>query len=196
MTHGGKSLRLFFALPLGEAGGFLRVVREDLACFPRILRAVAPENYHLTLKFLGDTADETRRSLVDGFHSLDLGSLPPLPFILEGLGAFPGSASPRVIWCGLTLDAAALEKIRSPIEALCYSHGFADETRPFRPHLTLARLRRNAKPPGELAAYLSSRKDTRYGESVFDRIVLFRSDLDRQGPRYSVLAERALGGSG
>lgn len=195
MTPTEGSLRLFFALPLGEAGDCLASVREELARFPRILRPVAPDHYHVTLKFLGDTPGETTRRIIDGFLSIYLDAIPPLPFIMEGLGAFPGSSAPRVIWCGLRVDHQALEKIRAPIEELCVSHGFAAETRPFRPHLTMARMRRGAGATDSLGNYLSSRRDARYGESVFDRITLFRSDLERTGPRYTVLAERTLGSS-
>jgi 2'-5' RNA ligase len=193
MTPEGEMLRLFFALPLDEAATCLSGVREELGRFPRILRTVAPEHYHVTLKFLGDTHVETMRRIVEVFLSLDLGPAGPLPFAMEGLGAFPGLSSPRVIWCGLRLDAQALGMVRSPIEDLCGDHGFAAESRLFRPHLTLARLRRDAGAPGGLTEYLSSRRNARFGESVFNRIVLFRSDLDRKGPRYTVLAERALG---
>ncbi len=195
MTPTEGPLRLFFALPIGEAGDCLAGVREELARFPRILRPVAPDHYHVTLKFLGDTPGETTRRIIDGFLSLDLVAVPPLPFLMEGLGAFPGTSAPRVIWCGLRVDPQAMEKIRAPMEDLCASHGFAAETRAFRPHLTMARLRRGARVPGSLGDYLSSRRDARYGESVFDRVVLFRSDLDRTGPRYTVLAERTLGRS-
>ena len=83
--------------------------------------------------------------------------------------------------------------VRSPVESLCASLGFPVEERPFRPHLTLARLRRDAKAPAALTAYLSEAAHARYGEGLFDRIVLFRSDLERGGPRHTVLAERALG---
>ena len=76
--------------------------------------------------------------------------------------------------------------MRLLIEELGEKCGFRKEARPFQPHLTLARVKREMTLPPECTAYVTSRKDTVFGRSVFDRIVLFKSELRREGPLYTV----------
>ena len=111
---------------------------------PSAVRWVRPEGIHLTLKFLGDVD----AGLVDRI----LGALEPTargtgPFSLglSGLGAFPSADSPRVVWVGLKGDLAPLGELQARIDRqLNADLGFAPEGRPFRPHLTLGRLRQGA----------------------------------------------------
>ncbi len=183
--------RCFFALPARDAREALGPVQEELNRFSRILKTVEPENYHITLKFLGDTGESALASLRDDFRALDPG-LPAIPFTLGGLGAFPDLRRARVVWCGLDLDRAVVERVRLLIEDIGEKNGFRKEPRPFQPHLTLARVKREMKLPPECAEYVTARKDTIFGKSVFDRIILFKSELRREGPLYTVLEEKAL----
>ncbi len=187
-----SSMRLFFALPADGAGELLRTVNERLAAFPRLLKPVAPGHYHITLKFLGETNAEVCRCLRDDIRKLGT-VIAVQPYALKGLGAFPGMKRPRVLWCGLDLDVEALTRARRSIEELTSGHGFQKEDRPFAPHLTLARVRGEAKLPEELSRYFIENTATVYGESKFDRIVLFKSELRREGPVYTALEEIRLG---
>ncbi len=196
MAVDAGDIRIFFALPADDMRDGLRPVHERLCGFSRVLRAVAPLNYHVTLKFLGATPRDRCDRLIGDFLSLDLGPPAPLPCTVRGLGAFPNAARPRIIWCGCEFDQAVFGRILSAIEGVTSSHGFPREERPFHPHLTLARVRREVKAPPELSAYIASQKDVHYGEWACNRIVLYRSDLGREGPGgYTVLAERTLGDS-
>ena len=98
-----------------------------------------------------------------------------------------------MLWCGLDLDVEALARARGSIEELSAGYGFKKEARPFAPHLTLARVRGDAKLPEELSRYFIENSATVYGESRFDRIVLFKSELRREGPVYTALEEIRLG---
>jgi RNA 2',3'-cyclic 3'-phosphodiesterase len=192
MTSDRSRMRLFFALPADGAGGPLRQVHEQLAAFPRLLKPVAPGQYHITLKFLGETDTDICRRLSEDVRKLDPG-VTAQPYAMKGLGAFPGIRRPRVIWCGLDLDVEALMRIQRSIEELCAAHGFNKEPRPFTPHLTLARVRVDARLPEELTRFMTENAATPYGESRFDRIVLFKSELRREGPVYTALEELRLG---
>jgi RNA 2',3'-cyclic 3'-phosphodiesterase len=187
-----QRVRLFFALPIPGADILLRPVYERLAAFPRLLKAVAPGQYHITLKFLGETETDTSRRLREDFRTYDPG-IAAQPCVLKGLGAFPGIRRPRVVWCGLEMDRDALHCVQRDIENLAAVHGFAQESRPFAPHLTLARVRGEGKAPEELGRYLAENAATAYGDSRFDRIVLFKSELRKEGPLYTVLEEIRLG---
>jgi 2'-5' RNA ligase len=74
--------------------------------------------------------------------------------------------------------------------------GFPGESRPFRAHITLARMRRDSIISDELRDYILNNRDTLYGESSFGRIILFKSQLTKSGPLYTKLAEKLLGAAG
>jgi RNA 2',3'-cyclic 3'-phosphodiesterase len=177
-------VRLFFALPAEEIEGRLAPVYEQLAKYPKTLKMVAPKNYHITLKFLGGTKPEVFMELKHGFSGLRLDET-VLPFRLNGLGGFPGVKNARVIWCGLEADLEAICRIQNAIEDLSAKYGFLKEERGFRPHLTIARTKRDAHMPSPLADYIAGNRDTVFGESKFDRVVLYKSDLGREGPTYT-----------
>lgn len=186
-----RMTRCFIALPARGTGKALAPVHEELNRYSRTLKTVAPENYHITLKFLGDTGERALARMRDDFRALDPG-VPAIPFILRGIGAFPDIRRARVVWCGLDLDRAEVERLRLLIEDLGEKYGFRKESRHFQPHLTLARVKWEMKLPPECADYVTARKDTVFGGSVFDRIVLFKSELRREGPLYTVLEEKVL----
>ena len=151
-------MRLFFALPLPSE------VKEKLRPLLDEARQVSAggvgftkvEQLHFTLAFLGEqphpdealAAGESLREV----RAFDL--------VLSGVGAFPSTMRPRVLWLGVTDGAAELIGAAERLQKALRERGFALEDRKFRPHLTLGRVRpqgeRGAKramsviPPGEL----------------------------------------------
>ena len=191
MNDTGERTRVFFAMTADGMAGALRPVHDELMRFRRAVKAVEPVNYHITLQFLGDTGQDTLNQLRGEFRGLEPG-IPALPFTLKGLGAFPNIRRPSVLWCGLDLDMSVIERARSMVEDLTGRHGFIKETRPFKPHLTLGRVRKEVKLPPECADYVAANRDTVFGALRFDRIILFKSELRRDGPLYTALEEKAL----
>lgn len=190
MTNDGM-VRLFIALTAEGLGDLLRPVHGRLAMYPRAVRPVSPANYHITLKFLGETGQDAFSALRREFRGLRP-VVPARPVTLRGLGAFPGLRKPQVLWCGLDCDRDAIQRVQAEMEDLAERHGSRREDRKFVPHLTLARLRREAAMPPDLADYFTAHRDAVFGESRFDRIVLFKSDLGREGPAYTVMEEIVL----
>ncbi|OHD67618.1 MAG: 2'-5' RNA ligase [Spirochaetes bacterium RBG_16_49_21] len=186
-----STLRLFFALHADGVRKSLRDVHRYLNNFTQKIKTVSPDHYHITLKFLGETRYDIFEKLRDDFKNTSF-EVPPLVFKLKGLGGFPDGRRAGVIWCGISGDEAGIGTVYRSIEALTEKHGFKKETRAFYPHFTLARTRKDERLPPELAHYLAENKDTFYGEVRFSRIVLFRSDLRRDGPVYTALAEMRL----
>jgi RNA 2',3'-cyclic 3'-phosphodiesterase len=126
--------RLFIAIPLPQE------VRRTLASLARSLphsQAVAEEQIHLTLRFLGE---------VDGARQLDIAGclgdirLPSFSLCLKGVGIFPPRGMPRVVWAGVT-PWEELLTLRATLEKELFAVGIAREKSRFTPHITLARLK-------------------------------------------------------
>ena len=154
---------------------------------------VDPYNIHLTLKFLGnistDIVDKVTRALEEAVRGIS-------PFHLEtkGLGAFPSLKRVQVVWVGITGEVDRLSQLQQRIESSLASLGFVSESRPFTPHLTLARLRDRATTDeqqnlGQLIA--STSLETVYSLDV-DSVHLMRSQLTREGPIYSRISSVKL----
>jgi RNA 2',3'-cyclic 3'-phosphodiesterase len=152
-------MRLFFALPLPSE------VKETLRPLLDEARKVSgggvgftkPEQLHFTLAFLGEQPGP-EEALAAGES---LREVPRFELVLSGVGAFPSTMRPRVLWIGVTGGAAELIAAAERLQRALRERGFTLEERKFRPHLTLGRVRpqgeRGAKralaviPSGELA---------------------------------------------
>ncbi len=138
-------MRLFVALNLPPS------VREALWAAAAPLRDrgfpvkwVHGDGIHVTLKFLGEVADERETDLVAALHRA-AGGARALPLVLGGFGAFPDLQRPRVVWAGIAPEPA-LEILQHRVEQELAPLGFPTEARAFRPHVTLGRTAREARP--------------------------------------------------
>ncbi len=185
-------MRLFIAVDLGKEVR-AQVERE----LPR-LRALAPdakwvraEALHVTLAFLGHLPEE---QVLPIRQAMERASRPLSPLVVRamGVGGFGSSKRPRVLWVGLTGAVDALIQAQTALEAQLVPLGYKPESRPFQPHLTLARAR---DPGGDpcLARCVLEFKESDWGETWIDRLVLFQSELSPKGARYTALAEAKLG---
>ena len=103
-----------------------------------LVRWVAPQNVHLTLKFLGDVSPANLEKLVEALTS-EVATRVSFSMTLGGLGAFPTPRRARIIWVGLDAPPA-LTALLHGIEAVAARLGYAAEDRPFSPHLTIGRV--------------------------------------------------------
>ena len=158
---------------------------------------VDPYSIHLTLKFLGnmpiDRTDDITKAMTEAARGIS-------PFCLEvqGLGVFPNLRRVQVVWVGIGGEMDKLGKLQQRIESNLAPLGFAPESRPFTPHLTLARLRDRASLDerqrfGQLIA--STKLETVYNFKV-DAISLMKSQLTREGAIYSRISLVGLNKSG
>jgi len=157
---------------------------------------VDPYSIHLTLKFLGNISTDKISGITGAIETAAQG-VSPLYLELKGLGAFPNLRRVQVVWVGLSGELARLGELQRRIESNLAPLGFAPESRPFKPHLTLARLREQASLDerqsfGELIA--GTRSEAVYGFKA-DSISLMRSQLTREGAIYSRLGLVGLGKS-
>jgi RNA 2',3'-cyclic 3'-phosphodiesterase len=145
---------------------------------------VPAENLHFTLRFLGDLGSVDFDRLL---AALDEATLPdPFPVTLGGLGAFPKPQQATVLWLGVTAGGDGLEDLHSTVEGACDRAGLGREERPFRPHVTVSRIR----PPEDVRAVIADLSPLGL-RSVIDEIVVLRSHLGESAPRYEPL-ERFL----
>ncbi|MBP7582493.1 MAG: RNA 2',3'-cyclic phosphodiesterase [Spirochaetes bacterium] len=185
-------VRLFIALDIEPAAvESLRPAVDFLSRYRSILKTVEPENFHITLKFLGECGAGLADDVERGFAALG----PPrsaVPYELKGLGSFPGMDRASVLWCGVRADETMVRDIFGAIERFTTALGFAPEKRGFTPHVTLARVRKGMKVTAPIAEFVKKNADTGYGTSEFCSITLYSSRLTPQGPLYTALKKIIL----
>lgn len=154
---------------------------------------VAPQNMHLTLKFLGDQSDEEIAEVCRAVGPA-IQDMESFEFLCFGAGAFPANQRPRTLWIGVREGTAELQALQDRVEAALAPFGYPREHRQFRPHLTLGRVRAGNVGLDELARLLAQAADWQAGCVAVDDVVVFSSLLQRDGPRYEVLARFPLEG--
>ncbi len=165
---------------------------ETFRAAPADAKWVAPENMHLTLKFLGDVpATEIARIC----KAVEQGAVEVGPFELEvrGAGAFPDARRPRTVWLGVGAGEPEMAVLHRQIEGPLKKLGFRPEHRRFHSHLTLGRVRRGGIGVAELGELIEQHADFLAGRVQVGQVVIFSSQLDRSGPTYEVLGRAKCG---
>ncbi|NTU83837.1 MAG: RNA 2',3'-cyclic phosphodiesterase [Chloroflexales bacterium] len=178
-------MRLFIALDLPEP------LRAELAAAQARLRGhpvrwSEPAGIHLTLQFLGETDQALVAPLLEALSAI---AVAPLTLVLAGLGAFPSTRQPHVIWVGVGGDTQALARLQSAVAAATAPLGFIPERRAFTAHLTLGRARQEASPEqlralGEALARIQPPAPLIWEAT---RPILFQSILTPRGATYTQL---------
>lgn len=158
-------------------------------------RWVRPEALHLSLRFYGNQPVDSVPGLIDRLR-LAIHEARPFDLSISGAGMFPNARRPRVIWLGVEDRSNTMMRLAADIERESRAYGIEPETRPFRAHVTLARVR-----PEEIATI----RDVERLFAGFERLLpirfevdhaaLIRSDLRREGPVYTVVERFDLGNS-
>ena len=190
-----EQIRSFIAIELpGELKSGLSQLQAQLkAAGHAPVKWVDPYSIHLTLKFLGniaaDRVDEITRVMEAAAREIS-------PFHLEvrGLGAFPNLRRVQVVWVGVWGEVEQLGQLQRSIESGLAPLGFAPESREFRPHLTIARLRERASLDeqqsfGQLIGSTGFETVYRFG---VDSVNLMRSQLTREGAIYTRISSVRL----
>ena len=174
-------MRLFAGIPIvdqarREIAALLGRLRE--AAWP--VRWVHDEGLHMTLKFFGEVPPERLDVIAEAVRYAGQGT-GVLDLRLDGVGAFPSVVRPRVLWVGIDAPPA-LELLYDRLERGGEGIGFPPEGAPFRPHVTLGRVREGHRlPTGGIEEAGRSLPSVPFPGS---RLVLYESVLTTQGPRY------------
>jgi RNA 2',3'-cyclic 3'-phosphodiesterase len=182
-------MRCFIALNPPQAGrDALHAALEPLRQQDLPVRWAPADSLHLTLKFLGDIEggevpriEEVLRAAADR-HG-------PVEIELSGFGAFPSLRRANVLWAGVAPNPG-LSALQQQIELACSRLGYAREQRPYRPHITVARLQSGARSPDIERAAAGFDHSARF---TIDTLDLMRSHSAGGGARYEPLLRQALG---
>ncbi|HUQ18065.1 MAG TPA: RNA 2',3'-cyclic phosphodiesterase [Gemmatimonadaceae bacterium] len=168
--------RLFVAVQLTEEAR--RKIATHIGNLPG--RLVPPENWHFTLRFLGNTSPAARDSLISIMRQSSLGG--PFPISFGSLGAFPRAKRARIVWIGVNEGSAQLISLAEKIEHAARQAVFPAESRPFQPHLTLSRV----DPPRSVVDVVTEHPPIAVSMNIHE-VTLVRSLLGGGPSRYEVI---------
>lgn len=149
---------------------------------------------HLTLKFLGEI-DPALGGPLGSAVSSAVASFAPFPLELRGVGAFPDRERPRVAWVGVGEGAGAVRELARRVDEAAATVGRPKETRPFAPHTTWMRVR-GPRDLGVAERWLAAGEDRTFGQTVVREVILFESELRRDGVVHHPLVRAPLAGGG
>ena len=193
-TKVGNEWRVFAAIELPDS------VRSRLSDHIQRLRAAVPEataswtrveNIHLTLKFFGNVAVD-RIAVISSAAARVVEEFSAFEISVGKTGVFPKPSRAQVLWIGVSDPSGKLANLQQRLENEFAKKGFEKEDRAYRPHLTIARLR---KPEGarRLAdAHLEMEFEP--AKIEVKELIVFRSELSSQGSRYTAISRHTLTG--
>ena len=149
------------------------------------LRPVAPQNIHVTIRFLGDISPGMVEKVYEVMKKVEF---KPFTIQIRGLGVFPSLNFPRVVWAGMTDGVEQLRSIFTQLEPQIRALGFKADAYGFSPHLTIARVR-TATNKQRLAEFVTKEGDFEFGTIQANCLRLKRSQLSPKGPTYSTIKE-------
>ena len=156
---------------------------------PARITWIPPERLHLTVRFIGE-ADEDQVTSVKETMAAPI-AIPAFELSLGGVGAFPRSGKPQVVWAGIERGFDSLHAIEREVTRRLHQIGIPPEKRPFSAHLTLARVREAAGLKSQ--PLFAGLEDTQLGTTRVEAITLYESRLSPKGPAYLPLQQTGLG---
>lgn len=180
------TIRTFVACELPrEIRSEIGHIQESLKRRRLRLKWVRPENVHLTLQFLGDVSTGRIEAIAAAIGQAAR-AFGPLTLSAKGIGVFPGIRRARVIWVGLGGQLPQLRQLQAAVADGLSGSGFAADKRPYRGHLTIARIK-GGIDPRQLAEALTQLSDFETPSFEVAEVILFRSQLRPDGPNYTRL---------
>ncbi len=187
-------MRLFIAVSVQAAEESLCNLLRELRSTGADFKWVRPEQFHLTLQFLGNLEPGVVEAVGAAMREA-AEDRPAFGLRLSGLGAFPDWKRPRVIWIGADEGGPALSEITQALGAALRGKNvpLPEEGREFTPHLTLGRMR-GPSGLGRLKAQVErlAERDLGIPKLTVERLLLIESRLSAPGPSYTVLREARL----
>ncbi len=177
--------RLFVGIPLPED---VRAELGRLACGLPGAKWVAPENLHITLRFIGEVGGDVAE---DVDHALRRFVMPPFDLAIAGVGWFETGRKVHTLWAGIDRQELLL-RLQEKVETALVRQGLEPERRKFKAHVTLARFRNGA--PARIGAFLEHHSRLAIGPFRVDHFTLYESHLGSDGAHYEALADYPLQG--
>jgi 2'-5' RNA ligase len=186
-----NTIRAFIAFELPEKiTSQIRGVQEGIKAHKFKIKWVQPQNIHLTLKFLGNIpASDTFK--IQNAISEAVKGVEPILLAAKGIGVFPDLKRPRVLWVGIAGRKKALIGLYQALEESLEAIGFPKESRPFKGHLTLGRIRGKIISK-RLVHVMDEFIDFETETFEANQIILFQSERLPSGAVYTKLASVKL----
>ena len=190
-----KPLRLFIAISLPS------VVKDEIekaqgemrdALPPECVRWTKREQFHLTLKFLGNVEASQLPALADALRNASK-NFSTLHLRAEQIGFFPNARSPRVVWVWVHDEKELLPQLQAAVESAVKGFTMEESEGKFTGHVTLGRVKLVKRPQAEILAQFASRLAHRqFGDWTAEQVELIRSELSSSGSRYTVIETAPL----
>lgn len=188
-------MRCFIAIELDEVicqhlGALRKQLQTKLWGFEKGLKWVKPDNYHLTMKFLGDVDDSM---IMDVCRACDRAAQSHQSFDIElgSVGTFPNAGAARVIWAGLTAGIEPVRSLYNSLEEQMHELRFNAEEKKFNPHTTLARIKL-AETGRKVSEIVANLQTLPFGIQTVEHLTIFQSVLENEGAAYNVIHKAAL----
>lgn len=179
-------VRLFIAIEIADA------IRENLSKFQNDLKKtstdvkwVAPENLHITLKFIGATDEEKIDDIITVINQSVI-NIKPFDLCYSGAGTFPAGKNPRVVFARAVDSNDVLVSLYERLNNQLSTLGITSDERKFEAHVTVGRIKTH-KNIKKLMDCVSSYREFTFGKENIKHLVLMKSDLSREGPTYTRL---------
>ena len=186
-----EEIRCFLAVEISDevrqaAGRLVEKLRKGIQFTKAHPSWVRLDNQHFTVVFLGNRSPEQVEQIKAALADLP-GQIAPFRVEVTGLGVFPNERNPRVLWLGVRDGAQGFANLYDKIIARLRPVGFEPESRPFHPHLTLARIK-SFRGAAEMMSIVRSHQNEPCGEYTASGLTFFRSQLHPAGATYTPLA--------
>ena len=183
-------VRTFIAVKLSrEAREEVLRILEELKKIKADVKWVSPETIHLSLKFLGNIEKEKIPGIEKQLREV-CKDFSPFDIVLENIGTFPFWNRPKVLWVGIGQGRENVKKLARKIEKIMSAEGFEKESRDFKAHITIGRIKspRNTKRLQKISNDIRVRQ----AKSHIDKVILYRSELSGKGAVHTEIASFGL----
>ena len=189
-----RPIRTFIAVEIGaEIRRQAEALQQTLLAAGVSAKWVDPNGMHLTLAFLGDMNPNELPLVIKAVQNAGK-MVPPFSVQIAGVGAFPNLRRPKIAWVGMTEGTeefiALHDAVANSLEA---ANLYRREDRGYRPHLTLGRVKAD-EDSTTLATAFAKHADWIGGRVGVERLTIFSSEMQRNGPEYSVLGRAEIRG--
>jgi 2'-5' RNA ligase len=182
-------MRVFIALDIPQE------IRTRITEYMEHAKSLAPnarwarvEGLHVTLKFVGEVSEARVQQIKTALASVKSN---PFEVKFEGVGFFPNEQKPRSFWIGVG-GGQQLRNLAMNLNIRLEFLGFKSEVKPYKPHITLARIQYRTDESKRLASFLNSELATQFGTMIAKQFILFRSQMGKGGSTYTELASFQL----
>lgn len=179
-------MRVFISLPLPQKqrqtiSERIDSIRAETA---KTIRWVDPSTLHITLKFCGECEERIVEEIKNQLNNLKRGR--SFTLYTEGIDAFPNINTPNIIWTKIKGDLEQLKELQREVENATTNAGVEPDRHPFRPHLTLGRVKRDTTPSKTIINKMKN-SELLLEPWLVEEIALMKSELTQSGPIHEII---------